>query len=38
MNFLKLFLRSIALIPGVVQGTEALFGAKTGRTEEGGCG
>ena len=30
MNFLKLFLRAIALIPGVVQGTEALFGAKTG--------
>ena len=30
MNFLKLFLRAIVLIPGVVQGTEALFGAKTG--------
>ena len=28
MNFLKLFLRTIALIPGVVQGTEALFGAE----------
>jgi hypothetical protein len=34
MNFLKLFLRSIALIPGVVQGTEALFGAKTGEQKK----
>jgi hypothetical protein len=30
MNFLKLFLRGIALLPSVLQGTEALFGAKTG--------
>ncbi|HTD96125.1 MAG TPA: hypothetical protein VK627_04330 [Edaphobacter sp.] len=30
MDFLKLFLRGIALLPGVIQGTEALFGAKTG--------
>ena len=30
MNFLKLFLRGIALVPGVIQGTEALFGAETG--------
>jgi hypothetical protein len=34
MNFLKLFLRTIALIPGVVQGTEALFGAKTGEQKK----
>jgi hypothetical protein len=30
MNFLKVFLRGIALLPGVVQGTEAMFGVKTG--------
>jgi hypothetical protein len=30
MNFLKVFLRGIALVPGVVQGTEAMFGVKTG--------
>lgn len=30
MDFLKLFLRSIAMLPGVIQGTEALFGAATG--------
>ena len=30
MDFLKLFLRGIALLPSVIQGTEALFGAKTG--------
>jgi hypothetical protein len=34
MNFLKLFLRSITFIPGVVQGTEALFGAKTGEQKK----
>ena len=34
MNFLKLFLRAIVLIPGVVQGTEALFGAKTGEQKK----
>ena len=34
MNFLKLFLRSIALLPGVVQGTEALFGAETGEQKK----
>ena len=34
MNFLKLFLRTIALIPGVVQGTEALFGAKSGEQKK----
>lgn len=30
MDFLKMFLRSVALVPGVVQGTEAMFGVKTG--------
>jgi hypothetical protein len=30
MNFLKLFMRAISLLPGVLQGTEALFGVKTG--------
>jgi hypothetical protein len=34
MNFLKLFLRTIALVPGVIQGTEALFGAKTGEQKK----
>jgi hypothetical protein len=34
MNFLKLFLRSIALLPGVVQGTEALFGAENGEQKK----
>lgn len=30
MNFLKLFLRGIALLPSLIQGVEAMFGAKTG--------
>jgi hypothetical protein len=34
MNFVKLFFRTIVLIPGVVQGTEALFGAKTGEQKK----
>ncbi len=34
MDFLKLFLRSIALLPGVVQGTEALFGAESGEQKK----
>jgi hypothetical protein len=34
MNFLKLFLRSVALLPGVIQGTEALFGAETGEQKK----
>jgi hypothetical protein len=34
MDFLKLFLRTIVLIPGVIQGTEALFGAKTGEQKK----
>ncbi len=34
MNFLKVFLRGIALLPGVVQGTEALFGAESGEQKK----
>jgi hypothetical protein len=34
MNFLKVFLRAIALLPGVVQGTEALFGAESGEQKK----
>ena len=34
MEFLKLFLRAIVLIPGVIQGTEAMFGAKTGEQKK----
>ena len=30
MEFLKLFLRGIALLPSAIQGIEALYGAKTG--------
>ncbi len=30
MEFLKLFLRSIALLPTLIQGVETLYGAKTG--------
>ena len=34
MDFLKVFLRGIALLPGVIQGTETLFGAKTGEQKK----
>jgi hypothetical protein len=30
MDFLKIFLRGIALLPGVIQGVEASFGAQSG--------
>jgi hypothetical protein len=30
MEFLKIFLRSISLVPSLVQGVEALYGAKSG--------
>ena len=30
MEFLKIFLRGIALVPGLVQGVESLYGAQTG--------
>ena len=34
MDFLKLFLRGIAQLPGLIQGTEALFGAATGEQKK----
>ena len=34
MDFLKLFLRGIALLPSLIQGVEALFGAKTGEQKK----
>lgn len=30
MNFLRVFLRGVALLPSLIQGIEAIFGAKTG--------
>jgi hypothetical protein len=30
MDFLKVFLRGIALLPSIIQGVESLYGAKTG--------
>lgn len=30
MNFLKLFLRGLALLPSLIQGIESIFGAKSG--------
>jgi hypothetical protein len=30
MNFLKLFLRTLAVLPSIIQGVEHLYGAKTG--------
>jgi hypothetical protein len=30
MDFLKLFLRSLSLLPSLVQGIESLYGARTG--------
>ena len=34
MDFLKMFLRGIALVPSLVQGVEAIFGAKTGKQKK----
>ena len=34
MNFLKLFLRGISILPGLIQGIEALYGAKTGEQKK----
>ena len=34
MEFLKLFLRGIALVPSLVQGVESLYGAKTGEQKK----
>lgn len=30
MNFLKLFLRGIAVLPSLIQGIESVYGARTG--------
>jgi len=30
MNFLKLFLQGVALLPSLIQGIESIYGAKTG--------
>ena len=30
MNFMKLFLRGIAILPSLLQGIESLYGAKSG--------
>ncbi len=34
MNFLKLFFRTVALLPGIIQGTEALFGTESGEKKK----
>jgi len=34
MNFLKLFLKGITLLPGIIQSVEGLFGAKTGNQKK----
>jgi hypothetical protein len=34
MDFLKLFLRNIALLPSLVQGIESLYGSKTGEQKK----
>ena len=34
MNFLGLFLRGIAILPSLVQGTESLFGGNTGEQKK----
>ena len=34
MEFMKVFLRGITLLPGVIQGTEGLFGAQTGEQKK----
>ena len=34
MDFIKLFFRSIALLPSLIQGTESLYGARTGEQKK----
>ena len=34
MDFVTVFLRGMTLLPGVIQGTEGLFGAKTGEQKK----
>lgn len=34
MDFLKLFLRGIAVLPSLIQGVESIYGAKTGEQKK----
>ena len=34
MNFLKLFLRGISILPSLVQGVESIYGARTGEQKK----
>ena len=34
MNFLSVFLRGISVLPSVIQGVEAIYGAKTGEQKK----
>lgn len=34
MNFLKLFLRGIAVLPSLIEGIESVYGAKTGEQKK----
>ena len=34
MEFMRLFLRCIALLPGVIQGVESLYGEKSGQQKK----
>ena len=34
MEFLKLFLRGIAILPSLIQGIESIYGAKTGEQKK----
>ncbi|MGI4854509.1 MAG: hypothetical protein ACRYF4_10755 [Janthinobacterium lividum] len=34
MNFLKLFLRGIAILPSLLQGIESIYGSKTGEQKK----
>ena len=34
MNFLKLFLRGVAVLPSLIQGIESIYGAKTGEQKK----
>jgi hypothetical protein len=34
MNFLNVFLKGIAVLPGLIQGIESIYGAKTGEQKK----
>ena len=34
MDFLKMFFRAMTFLPGVIQGTEAMFGKETGEQKK----